>query len=851
MKHASIKSVQSKIALWTGGCLLLLAMVLIVYAILTQRSAAIQTAEFQAKEQAYHEASVIQAEVEEALDSARTLAQVLAAMKTDSLGLTRSQVNIILRQVLVQNPNFLAVYSLWEPNAFDGRDADYTNMAGHDKTGRFIPYWVRRGGEIKYEPLENYEIPGQGDYYQIPKMTVKESIINPTFRKIEGVDVLIASLVVPIVVDGNFYGITGIDLRLDFLQTTADEVRAIDGSTKLVLYSNNGTIAGLTAQPELVGKPISILEDKGWEEALSNIAQGKEAIQSDGSYLSVLTPIHFGNTNTPWSVNLLIPQSKIYATANAAMWRMIGIGLFMFVASSLLLWKATQQVSNPIKLLTLGAQKLSTGDVVLEGLDWKQIEKIDQGNDEFANISQAFHALIDYFRGMASAGKRIANGDLAIDLQPKGDTDLLGNAFIEMCNNLRALIQQVAENAANLRAASAQLAVAANQAGQATNQISSTIQQVAKGISQQSESINRTAASTEQLSRAIEGVARGAQEQAMAVSKASNITSRISAVIQQVSANAISSAQGASQAAATAQSGAQTVQDTIQGMQSIKAKVGLSAQKVQEMGQRSQQIGAIVETIEDIASQTNLLALNAAIEAARAGEHGKGFAVVADEVRKLAERSAAATKEIGALIQSIQSAVEEAVDAMSDGADEVENGVARASQSGQALNSILAAVQSVSEQVEDIAKAAQQMNAASDELVVSMDSVSAVVEENTAATEQMSTSSTEVTQSIENIASISQENSAAIEEVSTSAEEMTAQVEEVTAAAQSLAEMAEALQHVVARFRLQVVRSPGSHEVDSQEKEEIYIGRDRRRSLSEQINEGIQDNGRKVKNVNE
>jgi methyl-accepting chemotaxis protein len=220
------------------------------------------------------------------------------------------------------------------------------------------------------------------------------------------------------------------------------------------------------------------------------------------------------------------------------------------------------------------------------------------------------------------------------------------------------------------------------------------------------------------------------------------------------------------------------------------------------MGMRSDQIGAIVETIDDIASQTNLLALNAAIEAARAGEHGKGFAVVADEVRKLAERASAATKEIGTLIKDIQKTVNDAVASMDEGAREVEVGSARAVESGTALSEIIKVVESVKEQVAGIATAATQMTAASNDLVTAMDTVSAVVEENTAATEEMAAGAAEVTQSIENIASVSEENSAAAEEVSASVEEMSAQVEEVSASTLSLEEMAQALQKVVAQFKL-------------------------------------------------
>ena len=142
------------------------------------------------------------------------------------------------------------------------------------------------------------------------------------------------------------------------------------------------------------------------------------------------------------------------------------------------------------------------------------------------------------------------------------------------------------------------------------------------------------------MDKTIDGVAKGAQEQAEYVARAANITEKISADIQAVTEGAQNSVRGAGEAASTAREGAETVEQTIKGMQEIKSKVGLSVEKVQEMGQRSGEIGDIVETIGDIAAKTNLLALNAAIEAARAGEHGKGFAVVADEVRKLAERAA-------------------------------------------------------------------------------------------------------------------------------------------------------------------------------------------------------------------
>ena len=502
------------------------------------------------------------------------------------------------------------------------------------------------------------------------------------------------------------------------------------------------------------------------------------------------------------------------------------IGVALFVSSG---------IAKPVDAMAKTARGLAKGEI--------DDTVTYQSRDEIGTLADSFREMMDYQRAMAAAANHLAEGDLTVQVQPKSERDALGNAFAQMIENLRSSVGQVAENAAGLSSASNQLAAAANQAGQATNQIAATVQQVARGTAQQSEAVTSTAASVEQMSRAIDGVAKGAQEQAQSVGKASTVTSQITGAIQRVAASAETVSTDSATAAEAARAGAETVEKTVAGMELIRSKVGLSAEKVQEMGRRSNQVGAIVETIEDIASQTNLLALNAAIEAARAGEHGKGFAVVADEVRKLAERTSSATKEIGGLILGIQQTASEAVTAMEDSAHEVESGSTQAYAAGEALQSILAAAEAVRGQAEGMTRAAKEMNAASNELVGAMDSVSAVVEENTAATEEMAAGANEVNQSIENIASVSEENSAAIEEVSASAEEMNAQVEEVTASAQSLAEMAELLQQVVAQFKLaeggqgsgeklnKPQGQPGSKATGHDSG--IYLGPDRRRVIAE------------------
>jgi len=451
-------------------------------------------------------------------------------------------------------------------------------------------------------------------------------------------------------------------------------------------------------------------------------------------------------------------------------------------------------VIEALQIMKGAANRIAQGDVS------QSVEH--RSSDEMGELAEAFRSTISYLQNIAGVSEKMARNDLTENVTPKSDMDALGNAFAKMIMEMRDALGLVAKNANAVSSASAQLAAASEQSGNATSQIATTIQQVAIGTAQQTASVTKTTGAVEQMGRAIDGVARGAQEQARAITQASMVSSKINAAIEQVANNIQAVTRDSAQSATFSRDGAKTVKETISGMEAIRSKVGLSASKVQEMGSRSEEIGNIVETIEDIASQTNLLALNAAIEAARAGEQGKGFAVVADEVRKLAERSSLATKEIGTLIKGIQKTVGEAVTAMKASAEEVEAGVSRANSAGLVLDHILEAAESVYKQAEDAGQAASKVRVAATELVEAVDAVSAVIEENTAATEEMAANSSELTQAIENIASVSEENSASVEEVSASTEEMSAQVEEVSASAASLMEMAQKLQAIVARFKL-------------------------------------------------
>ncbi len=371
----------------------------------------------------------------------------------------------------------------------------------------------------------------------------------------------------------------------------------------------------------------------------------------------------------------------------------------------------TRNISGPLKEITSVAERIAGGDLSVQA-------SVSERRDEVGMLAQTFNRMGHSLRDMAETAGKIASGDLQVNVKPISDKDMLGNAFALMVENLRELMSQVAEGV-NVLSTSA-------------SQISSSTTQLATSATEAATAVSETTATVEEVRQ----TAQLATQKAKSVSEGTQKTLQIS------------------------HTGTKSTEETIEGINVIRQQMESIGDSMVRLSEQSQTIGRIVATVEDLAAQSNLLAVNASIEAAKAGEQGKGFAVVAQEVKSLAEQSQQATNQVRNILTDIRKATSTAVMATEQGSKAVEAGVKRSGQAGQSI-------QMLSSSVVEAAQAATQIAASSQQQLVGMD---------------------QVAQAMESIKEASTQN--------------VASAKQLEAAAHNLKELGQKLQQTVARYRI-------------------------------------------------
>jgi len=406
------KSLRLKLMVWTGAIVSLLSIILAAYSIVNARQTAIQNAEEEARSVAELQAGNVENQLLPVLSAARTMAYSFGTDKNQntSIPLTREQVNAMLKKVLEENPSFLGTWTLWEPNAFDGLDANYANSPLHDNTGRFIPYWVRVNGQIEGVPIVDYETPGLNDYYSIPRETKRETLLTPFFYEVEGVDLLMTSLVVPIVENDRFYGVAGVDLPIDFVQRIVDTVELYGGTATAVLMTEDGTLIAVRNQPDLTLQPATILYED-FDQIQFRIENERSfiSLSPDGQYLRVFHPVIIGETLNRWEFGLIIPFSEIIAPATSVAIQEVLISLLLLALALVVLWFLTGQVVKPLGELTTAANAITQGDMNVVA-DVRSV-------DETGTLANAFNTMTDRLRSfIGSLEERVADRTRNLEL---------------------------------------------------------------------------------------------------------------------------------------------------------------------------------------------------------------------------------------------------------------------------------------------------------------------------------------------------------------------------------------------------------------------------------------------------
>ncbi len=575
---------------------------------------------------------------------------------------------------------------------------------------------------------------------------------------------------------------TMVEADADFTRNLIDEIKSVSGF-ELMVYNNK-------MREAFVFKPDAVpLKDP---DVLAVIKSGVESVSMNGRLLNAFIPLnnnaecqecHFGEGNVIGAVKVSISLEHEYE-------KIVRFGIVMFIASFLgviligtTLWLALRKsVVVPLKELESAAQKMSEGDLTFQ----TDISSTDEIKRLDTSIKESLSSISGILRRVRDVAVRISDTSEFVSQETNKVVDgtmIEAEAIAEISSSieeLNAAIGEVAESTTNLTRSVQDTAASMEEMSNTIASIKDITHEVSAGVDTTSSSINELSANIKEVADNASDLGRVSDETLAAVEE-------ITSSVKEVESSAKESSTLSQKVTEDASSlGAVAISEVRDGMDRIKTSVSTAADAIRKLGGRSEEIGNILNVIDDITDQTTLLALNASILAAQAGEHGKGFSVVANEIKDLAERTALSTHEIDSLIRSVREEVSDAVNGMGEGMKAVKDGIVLSEKASTALDKILISSRKSSEMSSSIERTTAEQAKTAKYVIEAIERVRLMVSEIVGATQEQSNGVSLIIEATEGIREASHRADSATEQQAEGSRQITRAVENISEMSQQI-----------------------------------------------------------------